>query len=674
MENKNNQEPIVAIENLIDQFHSDFLLQNNQRVSDFFTELQGIVKRNNALMLKTVAELLPLHFFVDDYQRGYKWQPQQVRQLLNDIHEFTPEQGGFYCLQPVVVKHHAPSISGERGFWELIDGQQRITTIYMILKFLVHQPIFSIEYKTRESSAEFLQTHLPKTLSCESWHHFIAEEGNHNFDNVDNYHFYSAYQTIHDWFEQLAEDNGSADSKVDSIDGWKQKLLDHTKVIWYASTEVTDSELSLSSQQTHHADKSQSIDIFMRINSGKIPLSNSELIKALFLHAVTGGHEQTAELSELAHLQQIEMAQQWDAVEHGLQNNDFWYFLQGKATGQYSATRIELLFDLLSQRSSALKKDNEHFAFNFFASALNDGESTATRQEKVLSLWAMVKQSFDRLQEWFDDDTLYHLAGFLLNRQIRTIDQLWASAENQKKSKFIHSLHSVIGKQLQDHFRDQESKSLSFDRLQYGEHNKQITDVLILLNIAEHQRNKTRLPFEHYAKTDWSREHIHAQHSKELSDKQKWTAWYEQHKQLLKGTEVPTEQRQALLEKLELWQAEADKNSDVALSLFREYNQSLTEVVGEIEEVDMHCLDNLALLSKSVNSSIGNEIFSVKRKRLIEHDRQGAFIPIATKNVFSKYYSDEVEQMHQWSANDRAAYRKRLIQCVITFPGMEGLQ
>jgi hypothetical protein len=85
-------------------------------------------------------------------------------------------------------------------------------------------------------------------------------------------------------------------------------------------------------------------------------------------------------------------------------------------------------------------------------------------------------------------------------------------------------------------------------------------------------------------------------------------------------------------------------------------------------------LDNLALLSKSVNSSIGNEIFSVKRKRLIEHDRQGAFIPIATKNVFSKYYSDEVEQMHQWSANDRAAYRKRLIQCVITFPGMEGLQ
>ena len=51
-----------------------------------------------------VAELLGRNFFIPGYQRGYRWTEQQVKDLLNDINEFEPENGSWYCLQPLVTK------------------------------------------------------------------------------------------------------------------------------------------------------------------------------------------------------------------------------------------------------------------------------------------------------------------------------------------------------------------------------------------------------------------------------------------------------------------------------------------------------------------------------------------------------------------------------------------
>jgi uncharacterized protein with ParB-like and HNH nuclease domain len=54
----------------------------------------------------------------------------QVQQLLNDIKEFDYEKNNekkFYCLQPLVVTEDK-----ENG-WVVIDGQQRLTTLFIIL-------------------------------------------------------------------------------------------------------------------------------------------------------------------------------------------------------------------------------------------------------------------------------------------------------------------------------------------------------------------------------------------------------------------------------------------------------------------------------------------------------------------------------------------------------------
>ena len=98
--------------------------------------------------LKNISELKNNIFKILIYQRGYRWTEQQVIDLLNDINEFMERNHGkeeIYCLQPLVVKEKDSS-------WEVIDGQQRLTTIKIVLACLKEQTSYTIEYKTRAPS------------------------------------------------------------------------------------------------------------------------------------------------------------------------------------------------------------------------------------------------------------------------------------------------------------------------------------------------------------------------------------------------------------------------------------------------------------------------------------------------------------------------------------------
>ena len=221
------------------------------------------------LILKPIKDFQNFHFWVKNYQRGYKWTREEVGQLLNDIYDFKPQkENEFYCLQPIVIKE-------DSGKKELIDGQQRCTTIYLILKYL-GKDTFDISYQTRKQSAEFLTKIATLGISGE-WNDWLASYSEE--DNVDNYHFFQAYRTIQDWFAEKSEDKKSR---------FLEKLLSKTKVIWYEVTGEIDS-----------------IELFTRINSNKIPLTEAELIKALFLIALTDTSTQ----------REWVVAQQWDTTE-----------------------------------------------------------------------------------------------------------------------------------------------------------------------------------------------------------------------------------------------------------------------------------------------------------------------------------------------------------------------
>lgn len=127
---------------------------------------------NNTIELKSIQNLLGMNFFIPSYQRGYRWTKQQVEDLLNDIWEFQNKDVGedeIYCIQPLVVKdrkedsfkkikEEATSIEDVKkilkGSWEVIDGQQRLTTIYILLSYLDSdlENKYSIEYETRKKN------------------------------------------------------------------------------------------------------------------------------------------------------------------------------------------------------------------------------------------------------------------------------------------------------------------------------------------------------------------------------------------------------------------------------------------------------------------------------------------------------------------------------------------
>lgn len=111
----------------------------------------------------TVWELMNNKFYIPDYQRGYRWSSFEVKKLLEDLSEYINNDKtgqSFYCMQPLVVFYKE-----EKGAWEVIDGQQRLTTLYLILyqkrkRLKEDNPdmeLFSLSYKSRPGSEKFLE-------------------------------------------------------------------------------------------------------------------------------------------------------------------------------------------------------------------------------------------------------------------------------------------------------------------------------------------------------------------------------------------------------------------------------------------------------------------------------------------------------------------------------------
>lgn len=156
---------------------------------------------NNSMGTKKVEELLvsksmPLgmQFYVPNYQRGYRWKESQVQQLLNDIKEFDYEKNNekkFYCLQPLVVTEDK-----ENG-WVVIDGQQRLTTLFIILT--------CIEKMLYKEKAQLYQMNYQNKPQMHDWLEELGDVNNDvqiNSDDIDAYHITNAYLTVKAWLEE----------------------------------------------------------------------------------------------------------------------------------------------------------------------------------------------------------------------------------------------------------------------------------------------------------------------------------------------------------------------------------------------------------------------------------------------------------------------------------------
>ena len=92
------------------------------------------------------------------------------------------------------------------------------------------------------------------------------------------------------------------------------------------------------------------------------------------------------------------------------------------------------------------------------------------------------------------------------------------------------------------------------------------------------------------------------------------------------------------------------------------FNQLKSELMKLFNSASVHILDNLTLLASKQNSALNNAIFPVKRNKIIQLEKEGAYIPLVTKNVFLKYYSDSDLQPYYWSKADKKNYLEDIQQ------------
>lgn len=496
------------------------------------------------ITLKILSLKEKRRFFVPSYQRGYRWTDFEVWALLDDIWEFDTQNGTLeYCLQPLIVRRQDDK-------FEVVDGQQRLTTLFIFMRIIEEKdsdekPLFLIEYETREDSAAFLSNLSEQTCEDDS--------------NID-YHFMGgAYKTIKKWINDKVEKGAGTASNVRNR--LYDKMMNNVFVIWYELPQNSDP-----------------IEMFSKVNVGKIPLTDSELIKALLLN------KENFNINE-SDKRQTEISVSWERIERELNNDSFWYFLKNNGNDN-PETRIDLIFELLAmdyKRNFGLEiqENQPHFSFLILNCVLKQSEVLG---KGVMEIWKDVEKKYEKLRSWYEDFNLYHLIGYLLAQDKRISDIQKLIGENGKKQTLKNLLEGV-----------KEQLPPNIETLIAGKNSKQIRRILLMFNIAVlvcESDKQTRFPFDIFKKEKWDIEHIHA-----TAD-------------------------------------DSDEPDDM--------------------------LENLTLLNADINRSYKNEPFDVKRKVIIQREKSGKFIPICTKNVFLKYFSENVSDYDLWSEDDKSAYLEKI--------------
>jgi uncharacterized protein with ParB-like and HNH nuclease domain len=539
-------------------------------------------------------------FYIPSFQRGYRWGQDEVARLLDDVNSNGTKN---YCLQPVVVRRREDS-------FELIDGQQRLTTLFLIYKYMnisssgfLDAPKFSLIYETREKSEDFL----------------ASVDRSKKEDNIDYWFMRDAYETIEKWF-------GNKDKKS-TLTNINKYFDENVKIIWY---EVDESE--------------DAIALFTRLNIGKIPLTSAELVKAMFLSRDNN--------SDMDREKQEEISLQWDNIEKELHDNSLWYFLTNRANIKYQ-TRIDLILDLISGKPADNKE--KYYTF-FYFDALN-------KKEKISEIWKETQHTFLILKDWYEDHELYHKIGYLIASNTKSLQDIFALSKREidgrgiTKNRFKSELDAYIKKSI--------AIPTNYSELSYEKTTDyaRISKLLLLFNVESVRQNGEqthwfpfeKIKFQKTGKVSWSLEHIHAQQSEGMKKQNDWKEWLRLH---LPSIVSLGNENDELIEEM---RNACDKERLERLE-FEDIQQKVIQKLSAQGNTEyMHSIANLALLNMSDNAALNNSTFDVKRNAIIEMDKKGQFIPFCTKMVFLKYYTPSASnQLHFWGQQDRIAYIKAI--------------
>lgn len=621
-------------------------------------------------------ELPSIRFFIPAYQRGYRWRKEEVKQLLDDIWEFSinkseskADKEVYYCLQPLVVKG---CVDEELGDYEVIDGQQRLTTVFIILQAIHHFaikkilpsailaqypfiPLFSIKYETRDHSDVWLKR--------------VTEEG-FKEENIDYYHISRAYDQVNNWLSQkIKESVTDPETKLRGI------LLDECQFIWYEAGDAV-------------SNNNDAIEIFNRLNSGKIELNNAELIKALLLQERNYVEKESDGKTRIDITRQSQIALEWDEMEKLLQREDFWCFIYKSNNPLKYSTRIEYIFDLMTHKT---QEHSYRYTFDVFYAEYQTMRKTP--RKFVEEKWHEIQQLMFTLQQWFDDRILYHYIGYLVEytnpeenliqtlKNLEQEEQIEADSEGKvirryrlNKSQFMDKILEMIRDVLRIK-RGDKLYDVTPQQLKYNSTSGIVRKILLLYNMQTLLNNKdsdAKFPLDLYKHGDWDVEHIASQTDFQLTEANS-KEWVYDIVRYMTGEKAPDDEElsdyiervkrakglnesenKLVLAILSLLEEDhnTEKNRQNCLSLVNEHFKSRQDM----DDKQKDYIWNLALLNSTINRSYKNAIFPVKRMYIIDNESRGVFVPICTKNAFQKVYGRKLNELMCWNIADASTY------------------
>lgn len=697
-----------------------------QKGSTMMTETESkLMDKGEYIKLVPLKDVLRHKFFIPKYQRGYRWGKEQTVALLNDLFEFyektnkknnettnNAKKDEIYCLQPLVIKQN-------REYWNVVDGQQRLTTLYILFKYLDKNIIdnnFELQYESRQkagmNSWEFLKE---LTESDRQSDDSIYEHG------PDYYHMYCVKKAISEWKPDNNPDEWNKDLKSKFL----TLIRERVNFIVYCLRE--DDE----------------IEVFKRLNIGKIRLTESELVRAIFLNSSNNGKDEQRILTVIAN--------EWDQIEYRLQDDRFWMFVHEK---QYDRpTRIDFVLDIAKKVKSEGRTEGSNAENRPGPEQLNDSstpvfdyyykEYKKNPKTFVENCWKYIHKVFGILCEWYNDEKLYHYIGFLstvnAERKEKSSEELMKDLINNRMD---CASKDGFSKKVQCDIKDRIDKQvwdLDFEYEQpKGKGKKEARPLLLLHNIQTvidqnaclSQEKKyqlpdfIRFPFHLYRKERWDIEHIRPNNPLDFEGprkknlRRKYAYVLENglsdaflNRQIRKNDLSGLGISQDLINRFFSTTQKNEPNLKGIIEFYKKIYKDLIDQTNkdkdvekqesdwfnflwgaadfvtqaasdELSEEDKNKIWNYVLLDASTNREYGNSAYTIKRDFIMKKEKgikpnlqvkedceiektefpETAFVPVCTMRVFAKSYTEYSDNLQYWTRKDAAYYRMDIEQ------------
>lgn len=397
---------------------------------------------------------------IPEYQRGYKWTAANVIQLLEDLKNFKKSDNDqFYCIQNITITKQK-----HKDSWcmNVIDGQQRLTTLFILLSYLQRNmkdkiilPSANIlKYSIRETSDKFL---CDSILTGIIWDNAIDTNAAHT---KDQFYIMAVADAIQDWFRE---------NKLET-----KTVLDDLVLIV--------NEVRPGDEET----------VFASLNGGKVDLDGADLVRAILItRAAKQKYPSIISREQLHQIANDDIDLNIDiSVSSRGKINEFRVKLGveiDEMNKWWAQNKIKDYFEQLLPNKISKNKafkysqypiDLLYYAFyEAYKTKLcnsNEGESLDLRVfengidlngqsgDDHLEFYTAVREFHLTMMDWYNHDEIYNLIGYLMYNfkgskiSFELLWNIWLQSES--KDDFIFRLKELIKEQIALPFYNNDTK------------------------------------------------------------------------------------------------------------------------------------------------------------------------------------------------------------------------